>query len=263
MKAYRRAAVASTFSPTHLAVLNEACGFVRRMGCSLDVLHAAAETAEKRERFEESFARVGCVASLQWLEASSPGEALIGAAKDSGYDLLIAGALEREPHESGRAFTGSVARQLLTGSPCDVLLLPRPNERPLDLGETYFATEPGADIAPFVLKIAALLGLKSITILVADSPFVAAIAASRGEARVEEEDWEEETVAVMEGAGLAARVLRVNSNTGFGLCDAVQGGEADLLVVRAAHREGRTHLPGYLDWLSQVIPTRLLVCGKD
>lgn len=263
MKAYRRAAVASTFSPTHLAVLAEANAFVKKVGSGLDVLHAAERTEEKEERFQESFITLNGKFKIHWVPGENPGDSLLQAARLNDHDLLIAGALEREPGEDARAFTGSVARRLLTEAPCDLLLLPRPTEGALTIENAFFAVEPGQNITAFVLEAAAALGLQKVTLAVAETPFAAAIAASRGETPIDPASWAEEISEAIEKSGISVEALHIGSNTGFGLCDAVQGFGADLMIVRATRANGKIVLPTHLDWLRQVIPTRLLVCCED
>jgi len=260
MKAYRRAAVASTFSPTHLAVLTEADAFVRKVGSGLDVLHAAERTDEKEKNFEQSFATLNNNPKVHWVPGNNPGDCLLQAAQSHSHDLLIAGALEREPDEDARAFTGSVARRLLGEAPCDILLLPRPMEGSPTIENAFFAVEPGQAITSFVLEAAATLGLQKVTLAVAETPFAAAIAASRGETPIDARRWAEEITESIEKAGITVEALHINSNTGFGLCDAVQGFGADLMIVRATRAHGKIVLPTHMDWLRQVIPTRLLVC---
>ena len=54
---YRRAGVASTFSPTFAAVLAEAGSFARHCGAELEIIHAAAFDAEKEKLFFETIGR--------------------------------------------------------------------------------------------------------------------------------------------------------------------------------------------------------------
>ena len=63
-----------------------------------------------------------------------------------------------------------------------------------------------------------------------------------------------------EEAEIETRIVR--SNTGYPLHEVIQGLEADLLVVRALPDKQGGALPLHMDWLYQVIPTRLLV-AKD
>lgn len=263
MKSFRKAAVASTFSPTHLAVLVEAAAFARKVGAELEVLHASPRTEEKAKHFEESFEVLGMDLAVHWLEGNNPGEVLLQAVREGGHDVLIAGALECEPGAEARAFTGSVARRFLTESPCDLLLLPRPTDQSPIIGNAFFAVEPGQRIGAFALEAASILRLKAVTLAVAQTPFAAAIAASKGEAIKDPAEWADEITELIENAGIEVETLHIDSNTGFGLCDAVQGFGADLLIVKASRQDSKIRLPAHMDWLRQVIPTRLLVCCED
>ena len=51
----------------------------------------------------------------------------------------------------------------------------------------------------------------------------------------------------------------MTSITGYTLYDTMEGLEADLLVVKA---EPDGSLPKHMDWLYQVIPTRLLLVRR-
>ena len=65
MITYRRAGVASTFSPTFEAVIAEAVSFARHCGAELEIVHAAAFDAEKEKRFLEAMGRA---AAIRWVE---------------------------------------------------------------------------------------------------------------------------------------------------------------------------------------------------
>ena len=99
-------------------------------------------------------------------------------------------------------------------------------------------------------------------IAVTKTPFAAAIAASRGEEPRDVDAWLEELGELLSGAGPEIETRIVTSNTGYPLCDVIEGLQADLLVVRALPDEKGGALPLHMDWLYQVIPTRLLV-AKD
>ena len=144
MRTYQRAAVASTFSPTFAAVLAEAGSFARHCGAELEIIHASAFDAEKEKLFQE---RIGPDAPIRWMEKGPPAQAIISAAQDYAYELLIAGALQYE--DADKPFTSGVARELMREAPCDLLLVPRPLESPEVLRRVVFALEPGEDIAPF------------------------------------------------------------------------------------------------------------------
>jgi len=262
MKSYRKAAVASTFSPTHRSVLAEADAFARHVGASLDVLHAAPHSAETERRFRESLTDLGREAYVHWLPGDSPAESLLDGARELSFDVVIAGALEREPEAEERAFTGSVARRFLSEAPCDLLLLPRPEEDPRPIESGLFAVQPGTVVRQFVETQAKALQLDHVILVVSETPFARAIAASKGEAALNTREWADRLADELKEVGVSAESSVIDSNTGFGLCEAARGFNADLMVVQAAARGGRHQLPAHLDWLNQVIPTRFLLCRE-
>jgi len=257
MITYRRAGVASTFSPTFAAVLAEADSFARHCGAELEIIHAAAFDAEKEKRFFEA---MGQGAAIRWINKHPPAQAIITAAQDFDYELLIAGALQVE--DADIPFTSSVARELMRDAPCDLLLVPRPLESPNVLRRVVFALEPGENVAQFLRNSLKLLRPEHVTIAVTETPFAAAIAASRGEELQDVDVWLEELCALLSGGGAEIETRIVTSNTGYALCEVIQGLEADLLVVKALPDEQGGTLPLHVDWLYQIIPTRLLV-AKD
>ena len=254
MMTYRRVGVASTFSPTFAAVLAEAGSFARHCGAELEIIHAAAFDAEKEKRFIETMGRS---AAIRWVDENPPSQAIIAAAQDYDYELLIAGALACE--DCDRPFTSSVARELMRDAPCDLLLVPRPLEAPEVMRRVVFALEPGQDVEAFLRRSVELLRPEHVTIAATETPFAAAIAASRGEEPRDVDAWMEELGGLLSGGEAEIETRIVTSNTGYTLCDVIQGLEADLLVVKALPGEQGGALPLHMDWLYQVIPTRLLV----
>jgi hypothetical protein len=250
---YRRAAVASTFSPTFAAVLAEAGCFAGHCGASLEVLHAAAPTPEKEARFREA---LGYGVQIRWVENENPSAGLLSVA--GNYELLIAGALQRE--DGSRPYTSSVARDLLRTASCDLLLVPRPQESPSAPGHIVVALEPGGGKCGLLSRTVERLRPQKLTLAVTQTPFAAAIAASRGEQPADLDAWLDDLTGGFADSAVEIDVRVVTSNTGYNLCDVVEGLEADLLVVRA---DSGGALPLHMNWLYQVIPTRLLVVRQD
>ncbi|HEY5741273.1 MAG TPA: universal stress protein [Terrimicrobiaceae bacterium] len=254
MTTYRRAGVASTFSPTFSAVLAEADCFARHCGAELEIIHAAEFDLEKEKRFFEA---LGENAPIRWVTKHPPAQAIIAAVQDFDYELVIAGALQVE--DADRPFTSSVARELMRKAPCDLLLVPRPLESPKVLRRVVFALEPGDDAAHFLQSSVKLLQPEHVVIAVTETPFAAAIAASRGEQIQDVDSWVEDLCGLLSGSGTETESRVVNSNTGYALCDVIQALDADLLVVKALPGDQGGALPLHMDWLYQIIPTRLLV----
>jgi nucleotide-binding universal stress UspA family protein len=195
---------------------------------------------------------LGIGSNIRWVEKESPSAALISVAGD--YELLIAGALQREDGE--RPYTSSVARDLLRHAPCDLLLVPRPMENPVPPVHVVLALDPGEEGRELLERTVKILRPQRATIAVTHTPFAAAIAASRGEAPTDLDAWLEGLAAGLEDCDIELDERVVRSNTGYNLCDTVEGLNPDLLVVKA---NASGSLPLHMNWLFQVIPTRLLV----
>jgi nucleotide-binding universal stress UspA family protein len=256
MTAYQRVGVASDFSPTFAAVLAEARRFASHCGADLEIVHAAAFDSEKERRF---LGALGRRAPIRWVQGETIAGALITAVDDFAYELLIAGTLHRESDD--KPFTGDVARELLHNAPCDLLLVPRPVEEPSAPEHIVFAfePEPEEENGELLRQTVQVLRPRRVTIAITDTPFAPAIAASRGQRPRDLELSLEDLADSLAGHEVEIDGRVVTSITGYGLCETVQGLEADLLVVKA---EADGVLPMHMDWLYQVIPTRLLRVQK-
>ncbi len=252
-------AVASTFSPRFNAVLVEADRVARLFGARLSVLHAGERSDDKVNLFRESFAGLGREEiDIYWCEGTTPAEALVDAAASEYFDLFIAGTIGRP--EDLRNFTGAIVRELFTRTPCDLLLIPNPEEKPIEnlnaclLVEAYSPRWRAAKDTLRALKPA------KISILAADSPFAQARHTGTGKPDVDGtldeicEDLAEITEEI--------DVRRVRSNTGFILCDIVQETAPDFLLVESEWKNRQRVMPSHLGWLEQVIPSRLFLFGK-
>lgn len=253
---YQRAAVASTFSPTFAAVLAEAEHFAQFCGADLHIVHASNFDAEKERRFFDAMRRK---IEIRWIEAETPARAILDATTEGGYELLIAGALQKE--DSDRHFTNGVARELLRFTPCDLLLLPHPSTEPEPIRHVVFAVEPGEDVADFLQTQVKRLRPASVTLAATHTPFAAAIAASRGEKVGDVDEWLETLVEAIGDHAEKVETRVVTSNTGYTLCDVILGLAADLLVVKM--KAAKDPLPAHMNWLYQVIPTRLLAVKAE
>jgi len=252
-------AVASTFSPRFRAVIAEADRVAKQFGARLSVLHAAERSDEKVAMFHEAFYELGRgEVDIYWCEGPTPADAIVDAAASEYFDLLIAGALETT--NEFRNFTGGVARELLQRAPCDVLLLPNPQEEPPASQTACLMIEAHHPRWHAAREAMAALAPTSIAVLAADSPFAHARERALGH-----EDDGTEIEALCQSLALITDDIdfrSVESNTGFTLCDIVQNTAPDFLLVEAEWRNRRRYLPPHLDWLNQVIPARLFLLGK-
>ena len=252
MMDYQHVGVAATFSPTFAGVLAESKRFASHCGADLEIVHAGAFDIEKEERFLEA---LGQRAAIRWGEGETAASAIITAVENFAYDLLVAGTPHR--HMNDKPFAGDVAPELLRNAPCDLLLVPRPLEDPAPPQHIVFAFEPERKEDRELLRRAVeVLRPQRVTIVVTERPFAPAIAASRGEQPGDVEAWLAELTDSLAGHNVEVEGRVVTSITGYSLCDMIEGLEADLLVVKA---EPDGSLPKQMDWLYQVIPTRLLL----
>jgi universal stress protein family protein len=252
MTAYQHVGVASDFSPTFAAVLAEAKRFSSHCGADLEIVHAGAFDSEKEKRFLEA---LGQPTQIRWAQGETIARAIIAAAENFAYELLVAGTLHRETED--KSFAGDVARELLRSAPCDLLLVPRPLEDPLPPQHIVFAFETEQEEDRELLRrVVDVLRPQRVTFAVTERPFAPAIAASRGEQPGDVEAWLEDLTGSLAAHEVEVEGRLVTSITGYTLYDMMEGLEADLLVVKA---EPDGSLPKHMDWLYQVIPTRLLL----
>ncbi len=257
---YQHVAVASTFSPRFFAVLAEADAVARRLGSSLQVIHAAAEHTEAIERFFEALERLGRAGDtgILWSVAATPTEAIVTACERNGVDLLLAGALEREGDH--RNFVGGVARDLLDRSNCDLLLLPEPMEAPRPCRRVVVDVDLKNPSVPFLnhaCAVATGLGAEEMIFSATVTPFDEA----RAGAGVLDEARLADCVDPAEGFEGEVEIRLLRSTTGFVTCDFLQDEAADLFIAGRARRVQGGGLPPRLDWLRQVIPTDVLLVG--
>jgi nucleotide-binding universal stress UspA family protein len=252
MTAYQHMGVASDFSPTFTAVLAEAKRFSSHCGADLEIVHAGAFDSEKEKRFLEA---LGQPTQIRWAQGETIARAIIAAAENFAYELLIAGTLHRETDD--KPFAGDVARELLRSAPCDLLLVPRPLDEPTLPQHIVFALEPEPEEENCELLRQAVQVLRPgrVTIFVTDRPFAPAIAASRGEEPRDLEARLEDLADSLAEHKVEVEGRVVTCITGYALCDTIEELEVDLLVVKA---KPDGSLPIHMDWLYQVIPTRLL-----
>jgi nucleotide-binding universal stress UspA family protein len=252
-------AVASTFSPRFESVIAEADCVARLFGARLSVLHAGTRSDEKVALIREAFVGLGREEiDIYWCDGEKPATALMDATVSEYFDLLIVGAIS-DSGES-RNFTGGIVRELFTRTPCDLLLIPNPQEMPIVNPSAYLLVEAHSPRWKSAIPTLRALNPSSISILAADSPFAQARRAFSGtESEVNPLDEIQETLSEITPD---IDLRRVQSNTGFILCDIIQDAVPDFILVESEWKNGQRVLPPYLGWLEQIIPSRLFVFGK-
>ncbi len=264
MSEFRKIALASTFSPRFLPLLAEAQHFAARFGERFAVIHSGPREAKSEELFAKAFEDFGFAPKPEviWVSETNPHEAITDAISDSGVDLVILGALEKQT--PGRFFLGNVARSLLRTAASSLLFFPRPQLKPIPFRSIVVAPGDGGS-AVRSLTIAQEIAAQDFAIRVCAisvvSVFAKAQAAHGGEPVPMQtaQDRLAELVKSLPSSRVPLDSRCIESTTGFAASEFVQTIGADLLVVGSRAAGSPKLLPDGMDWLSDTIPTNLLV----
>jgi nucleotide-binding universal stress UspA family protein len=267
MKLFGKVAVASTFSPRFLPMLAEAKAFAALLGQPFEIIHAGDETSEDRERFASAFAEMEIASPIHWRQAEQPSDAIVQAVRETGTDLLLAGAMERD--SQGRYFLGKVARALIQTAPCSLLLFASPVREPAPF-RTFAVivdyTPASRQALSATLELATRAKAEVVHVLrvfTAFAQFLAQPGDGETSALSVEEARLDAFVEEFDIAELPIITRCIEGTTGFAAADFVQSIEADLLVIASEPSAGHAHFPARLEWLENVIPANLLVLRTD
>ena len=270
---YGSVAVASTFSPRFLQVMSEAKRVAHRFGSELKVIFVGEKSAETEDRFRQAFSELELPPSTPVIYVQgTPADAILRGSAENGFELLMAGALEREVVL--HSFLGNVARRLVREATSSVLLFTEPSREPAALRRIVFMADFSEHGAAALKKTVALAEAEKSDRLYVTRVYTSfdRVRAALGEPPPESEDVtpslesEEATLEnfILETVGetevpIEARFVR--GNTGYAALDFVKNVEADLLVVPVAPTEahGPGELPPRVAWITDVIPCNLWV----
>jgi len=251
-------------------VLAEAKRIRDRFSADLHLVYVGRRTGETPRKFGDALAELELPAdSPIHYEEGDPAEAILTALAREKFDMLVAGALEKEIVL--HPFLGNVARRLVRESICSVMLFTHPQKEPKPLRRIVFI----ADHSPeglSALKTTLLLAqaepcerLYVITIVTAFDEARAsigndAVGTSMQKPKHGEEDALEEFVLSADATEVPIETRFIRGSTGLAASDFVRSVEADLLVVPLPKsRETVQQLPSNIAWVSDVIPCNLWV----
>jgi len=263
MNLFGKIAVASTFSPRFLPMLAEAKAFASLLGQPFEIIHAGEETQEDRDRFASAFAEMEIGGTIHWRQAAQPSEAIVHAVKETGIDLLLAGAMEKD--SQGRYFLGKVARALIHDAPCSLLLFASPSREPAPiqtLAVIVDYTEASRQALRATLELAALARADTVHVLrvfTVFAQFLAEPGSGESSALKTEEARLDAFVEEFDIDDIQVNTRCIEGTTGFAAADFVQSIEADLMVVASEPAADHPHFPARMEWLENVIPANLLV----
>ncbi|MGK9476950.1 universal stress protein [Melioribacter sp. OK-6-Me] len=125
----KKIGLAVTFSPNGLSLLKNAHKLAQLFGAELVVIHVGEKNSDKEIKMNELIREAGLKEGdylLIW-QMGEPADTIIDVCIKEKVDLLVSGALEKEPLL--KYYTGSVARTLMRGAPCSVLVLVNPENK--------------------------------------------------------------------------------------------------------------------------------------
>ncbi|MEW6506582.1 MAG: universal stress protein [Bacteroidota bacterium] len=127
---FKKIGLAITFSPNGLPLLKSALRLKNLFNSGLCLIHVGEKNTETQSQIDQLIQKAGISRSsfeLVW-KKGEPAKSIINAASEYNVDLLIAGALEKE--NVIKYYLGSVARTIMSESPCSVLILTNPHLEP-------------------------------------------------------------------------------------------------------------------------------------
>lgn len=130
---FSKIALAVTFSPNALALLNETKKLQDLFKAELILIHVGEKNSEKEETFRRLVAESKLTEGsfkVSWI-SGEPSEAIINKCTEEKIDLLVAGALEKETLL--KYYLGSVARKILRNAPFSLLIMTTPSKEPRPL----------------------------------------------------------------------------------------------------------------------------------
>lgn len=267
---YKRIAVASTFSPRFVQVLSEAKRICSRFGSELNLIYVGQRDPETDRKFSGVLAQLELpLDSPIYYAAGDPATAILGTVEETGIDLIVAGALEKEAVL--HPFLGNVARRLVREATCSVMLFTNPNTEPKPLQRMVFVadySDHGRKALKYAIALAAAENSERLYVIRIVTTFDEIRAAreappEKGEYAgkpADEETALEEYVLSMGATDVPIEVRCIRGNTGLAGSDFVQSVNADLLVVTVpAVQKSTGSLPGNISWITDVIPCNLWV----
>lgn len=138
---FKKLAVAITISPTGLALLKEAIRMKELFSSDLVLIHSGKKNEESEKKINEIILESKLdLSSVEFIwTKGNPAETIIDASAHANVDLLIAGALEKE--STFKYYIGSVARNIMRGASCSVLILKSISEKPSKFRKFCISTD--------------------------------------------------------------------------------------------------------------------------
>lgn len=246
----RKIGLAISFSPNSLAHLELARQLCRRWGSELTLIYAGQPDDAMLKKLEQTKAELknDSVNAAVITGSANPARVILNAAKEKKFDLLIAGALERENLQG--YYIGSVARKLMRNCPCSLLILTPDFSRKRILKKIYMTTnfsEVNQPALRFASDLTRMNGGSLGLIREFQVPGLAMTVNATGsltETNDALEQWKKEEEAKMDiyirehdFSGIPVTRVCIYGKEGFEAGAYAKEQEADLLVITAPEKK--------------------------
>lgn len=128
---FNKIGLAVTFSPNGKALLQEAARLKKLFNAGLVLIHVGEKDDAREKALGELILQNNIApgdAKIIWKQGE-PAKQILNACEEENVDLLIAGALEKE--KSIKYYIGSIARKIMRGAGCSVLIKISPKIPPV------------------------------------------------------------------------------------------------------------------------------------
>lgn len=250
-KTFKKIGLAITFSPTGMALLKEAKRLLDLFDSEIVLIHNGEKTKEAEAELNKLIESSGfheSAVSVEWVKGDIA-NTIMEKAKDTGVDLLLAGALERENFI--RYYSGSVARKIMREANCSLLILTTPSEIPasfkkicvsVDYSLNYERTIKAAYNLAMLENAEEMILIREIqapglAMTVQDSGSIREVEAQRLEWEKEERDKLAVLITELNLTGLRINTKCLYGKEGYEANKYVENINGDLFVVSAPKRK--------------------------
>ncbi|MFY7734789.1 MAG: universal stress protein [Bacteroidia bacterium] len=275
---FKKIGIAIAFSPRLEAIIAEASKMQKGFVSKLFFIHVGKQSAEDEKTLNELFDKYNLTNSqLIWREGE-PVETILQICEDEQFDLLVAGALEKE--SLIKYFMGSVARKLSRRVKCSMLMLTEPmiESNPLKRIVVEGSDNPKTvNTIAKAIEIAKAFDVKYVDViqetdlskaaLIRSDEFKENEMAHHKEQLISEENKKLEYIlSCNDCGGLKVNVERIEGKPGYVITKYARENEADLLVLNSPDRKLNLIdrvFPSDIEFALADLPCNLLLVNED
>jgi nucleotide-binding universal stress UspA family protein len=275
---FKKIGIAIAFSPRLEAIIAEASKMQKGFVSNLFFIHVGKQSAEDEKTLKDLFDKYNLSNSqLIWREGE-PVETILQICEDEQFDLLVAGALEKE--SLIKYFMGSVARKLSRRVKCSMLMLTEPmiESNPLKRIVVEGSDNPKTvNTIAKAIEIAKAFDVKYVDViqetdlskaaLIRSDEFKENEMAHHKEQLISEENKKLEYIlSCNDCGGLKVNVERIEGKPGYVITKYARENESDLLVLNSPDRKLNLIdrvFPTDIEFDLAVLPCNLLLVNED